>query len=157
MGRQYEPIATAAEAVAGQKADVASLVHKLRVCLCVGLAAAIVLGSIGACSRKGRTHSTPAETNPAANAAIAGTWSGQTKVDGTLTLTIQVDGKLSYSFSGGCREKGEGEYTIEDEEIYYCENPSQEDDEVVWRYSLDGGNLKLTMEDSPEEYVLSRQ
>jgi hypothetical protein len=116
-----------------------------------------VLGAGGACSRKGRAHPAPTQTNPAANVAIAGTWSGQTEEDGTLTLTIQADGKLSYWFSGGCREKGDGEYTIEDGQIYYCENPSQEDEEVQWRYSLDGVNLKLTMEDSPEEYVLTRQ
>jgi hypothetical protein len=117
---------------------------------------ALLLGPGAACSRKGRAHPTP-QTYPAANVAVAGTWTGQTKADGTLTLTIQADGKLSYSFSDGCRDKGEGEYAIEDGKIYYCENPSQEDDEVEWPYSLDGPNLKITMEDSHEEYVLTRQ
>jgi hypothetical protein len=115
-----------------------------------------VLASGIACSKKGRTHPRPTETSPATNAAIAGTWVGQTEEDGTLTVAIEAGGKLSYSFSAGCRDKGEGEYTIEDDEIYFCENPSQEDDEVVWRYSLDGANLRITMEDSAEEYVLTR-
>ena len=133
-------------------------INKLLVCLSVGVAIALPLGLGGACSKRSRTHApTTTATSPAANAVIAGTWSGQTKEDGVLTLTIEAGGKLSYAFSGGCQEKGDGEYTIEDGEIYYCENPSQEDDEVVWRCSLDGANLRITMEDSTEEFVLTRQ
>lgn len=131
--------------------------HKLKLYFLAALVATLVLASGVACSKKGRTHPRPTETSPATNAAIAGTWVGQTEEDGTLTLVIEAGGDLSYAFSGGCRENGAGEYTIEGGIIHYWANPPEDNDDVVWHYSLDGANLRITMEDSPEEYVLMQR
>ncbi|HKD37731.1 MAG TPA: hypothetical protein VKB78_13055 [Pirellulales bacterium] len=93
---------------------------------------------------------------------IIGRWTGKTEEDGILTLVVfPAPGReLTYEFSGGQKEHGEGTFTLRGaNELNFT--PKGEKEPEKWTYSFDEqGRLHLKMEeDKPEdeeEYILSR-
>jgi hypothetical protein len=93
---------------------------------------------------------------------IIGRWSGKTEEDGILTIIVYpAPGReLSYEFSGGQKEHGEGTFTLRGaNELHFTPKGAKEPEK--WTYSFDeDGRLHLKMEeDKPEdeeEYILSR-
>jgi hypothetical protein len=91
---------------------------------------------------------------------LIGNWSGQTQVDGVLTVTISEDRILGYKFTGGEKDHGMGTFRLQSpDRLLYT--PLNETEVEHWTYGFDSaGHLKLKMEeDDPkdvEEYTLSR-
>ena len=93
---------------------------------------------------------------------IVGRWSGKTQEDGILTLIVYpAPGReLTYEFSGGAKEHGEGTFTLRGaNELNFTPKGAAEAEK--WTYSFDEeGHLHLKMEeDKPEdeeEYILAR-
>ena len=71
-------------------------------------------------------------------------------------LAIRPDGTLSYDFSEGDEDEGEGSYELRSGMILFREPGKSK--VVAWTYHFDRkGLLYLHMEDSAEVYVFVRQ
>ena len=99
--------------------------------------------------------------SPSADAQrIVGKWTGSTESDGDVTFVLTDDGKLSYEFTGGDKDKNYGSYELSGSGILLY-TPHDEVGLEHWSYGFDdAGHLKLKMEqDDPnntEEYTLTR-
>lgn len=98
--------------------------------------------------------------SPADSQRIIGTWRGTTESDGDVTFTFTDDGKLSYEFTGGDKDKNYGTYELSGPNVLLY-TPHDEVGIEHWSYGFDeAGHLRLKMEqDDPkneETYTLSR-
>jgi hypothetical protein len=126
--------------------------------VCV-LSAAMVLAACAGPAEAENPFPAPIQTQ---TPRIVGRWTGKTQEDGTLTLVVYpAPGRdLTYLFSGGKHEHGEGTFTLRGaNELSFT--PKGETEAEKWIYSFDeNGHLHLKMEeDKPEdeeEYILTR-
>lgn len=127
--------------------------------LAAGFAATALIACVAAVFFAGRS-SAQGPDSPSDADRLVGKWSGQTAVDGQVTVNLTADGQLSYAFTGGEKDHGYGQFEVRTPgTILYT--PHEASDAEHWTYAFDSaGRLKLKMEeDDPkdvEEYTLSR-